>query len=72
MTYIRVSVKAYLVPYLDAVGAELGTNDYTEVVNHLLRESKRRGASSSAPTSHSAPSTNDDALADSLLGLMPV
>ncbi|MFE1746019.1 hypothetical protein [Coleofasciculus sp. H7-2] len=37
----RVSVKAYLLPYLDEIGAEIGTNDYSEIVHQLLLEHKR-------------------------------
>ncbi len=32
----RVSVKGYLVPYLQEVGSQIGTDDLSEVVNHLL------------------------------------
>jgi hypothetical protein len=32
----RVSVKGYLVPYLQEVGSHIGTDDLSEVVNHLL------------------------------------
>jgi hypothetical protein len=32
----RVSVKGYLVPYLQEVGLHIGTDDLSEVVNHLL------------------------------------
>jgi hypothetical protein len=32
----RVSVKGYLVPYLQEVGLQIGTDDLSEVVNHLL------------------------------------
>ncbi len=32
----RVSVKGYLVPYLREVALLLGTDDLSEVVNHLL------------------------------------
>lgn len=37
----RVSVKAYLLPYLDEIGAEIGTSDYSEIVHQLLLEHKR-------------------------------
>lgn len=32
----RVSVKGYLVPYLQEFGLHIGTDDLSEVVNHLL------------------------------------
>lgn len=32
----RVSVKGYLIPYLQQVGLHIGTDDLSEVVNHLL------------------------------------
>lgn len=32
----RVSIKGYLLPYLQSVGKAIGTDDLTEVVNHLL------------------------------------
>jgi hypothetical protein len=37
----RVSIKAYLLPYLDEIGAEIGTSDYSEIVHQLLLEHKR-------------------------------
>ncbi|MBD2047274.1 hypothetical protein H6F78_17025 [Coleofasciculus sp. FACHB-64] len=37
----RVSVKAYLLPYLDEIAKEIGTNDYSEIVHQLLLEHKR-------------------------------
>lgn len=37
----RVSVKSYLLPYLDEIGAEMGTTDYSEIVSQLLTEHKR-------------------------------
>ena len=64
MLPVRVSIKNYLIPYLDSVGAELGTNDYTEIVNHLLRESKRQSGVAQN-TQGRQTATNDD-LADTL------
>jgi hypothetical protein len=37
----RVSVKAFLLPYLDEIGAELGTTDYSEICHQIITEHKR-------------------------------
>lgn len=37
----RVSIKAYLLPYLEQVGEEMGCSDLTEIVCQLLVEHKR-------------------------------
>ncbi len=72
----RVSVKGYLVPYLREVALLLGTDDLSEVVNHLLTCQKlgcfglpQSPASTPASVKHiessTAPSELDDnALAD--------
>ena len=73
----RVSVKGYLIPYLREVALLLGTDDLSEVVNHLLTCQKlgcfglpQSPASTPASVKHtelSVPSSNeldDNALAD--------
>jgi hypothetical protein len=32
----RVSIKSYHVPYLRQVGEQIGTDDLSEVINHVL------------------------------------
>ena len=32
----RVSIKAYLLPYLRTLGEAIGTDDLSEIVNHLI------------------------------------
>jgi hypothetical protein len=78
----RVSVKGYLVPYLREVALLLGTDDLSEVVNHLLTCQKlgcfglpQSPASTPASVKHtelSAPSTelDDNALADQFSDLL--
>ena len=38
----RVSIKSYHVPYLRQVGEQIGTDDLSEVVNHVLACLKQR------------------------------
>ena len=78
----RVSVKGYLVPYLKEVALQIGTNDLSEVVNHLLTCQKlgcfglpQSPASTPASVkyieSSTAPSELDDnALADQFSDLL--
>ena len=84
----RVSVKAYLLPYLDEIGAELGTGDYSEICHQLICEHKRfirksLTAFSTGIIEMSTPSqiralekpkgfNDDDALASSLGDLLDV
>jgi hypothetical protein len=69
----RVSIKGYLLPYLQSVGKAIGTDDLTEVVNHLLT-CQRLGClgSPQPPTAQPvAQSVPDDAtLADALGDLL--
>ena len=37
----RVSIKSYLLPYLDEIGIEIGTSDYSEIVHQIITEHKR-------------------------------
>lgn len=37
----RVSIKSYLLPYLDEIGEELGTKDASEIVHQIITEHKR-------------------------------
>ena len=73
----RVSVRGHLVPYLKQVASQIGTDDLSEVVNHLLTCQKlgcfglpQSPASTPASVKHtelSVPSSNeldDNALAD--------
>ena len=76
----RVSIKSYHVPYLRLVGEQIGTDDLSEVVNHVLACLKQgcngmpqalattqKRHISSNPTQ--AP-VDDDALAESLGDLL--
>ncbi len=78
----RVSVKSYLLPYLQSVGEAIGTDDLTEVVNHLIVCQKLgcfgspqpttgqiQKPASTMPTCTDAP-LDDDSLADSLGDLL--
>lgn len=38
---MRVSIRPYLQSWVDEIGIQLGSDDPTETVNHLLREYKR-------------------------------
>ena len=79
----RVSVKGYLIPYLQEVGSQIGTDDLSEVVNHLLTCQKlgcfglsHTLASTPTPQSQPNPATapqtvlDDDALIDGLGDLL--
>ena len=79
----RVSVKGYLVPYLREIALLLGTDDLSEVVNHLLTCQKlgcfglpQSPASTLTSVKHtelSAPSStelDDNALADQFSDLL--
>lgn len=79
----RVSVKGYLVPYLREIALLLGTDDLSEVVNHLLTCQKlgcfglpQSPASTPVPSKHAeltAPSCtelDDNALADQFSDLL--
>jgi hypothetical protein len=37
----RASIKAHLLPFVDEVGEEMGCDDFSEVVCHLLNECRR-------------------------------
>lgn len=78
----RVSIKGYLVPYLREIALLLGTDDLSEVVNHLLTCQKlgcfglpQSSASTPVPSKHiesSTPSSelDDNALADQFSDLL--
>jgi len=79
----RVSVKGYLVPYLREIASLLGTDDLSEVVNHLLTCQKlgcfglpQSPASTPVPSKHIESSTtsstelDDNALADQFSDLL--
>ena len=79
----RVSVKGYLVPYLREVALQIGTDDLSEVVNHLLTCQKlgcfglpQSSASTPVLTKHVESSTalsselDDNALADQFSDLL--
>ena len=78
----RVSVKGYLVPYLQTIGAQIGTDDLSEVVNHLLTcqklgcfglpQSPQPSVSTRAGESKVAPFSelDDNALADQFSDLL--
>jgi hypothetical protein len=79
----RVSVKSYLLPYLQSVGEAIGTDDLTEVVNHLIvcqklgcfgtpQQQTTQPVSAVQPMQSANNSTalNDNDLADSLSGLL--
>ena len=75
----RVSIKSYHVPYLRQVGEQIGTDDLSEVVNHVLACLKQGcNAQAMAPTqkrAHISPNStqapvDDDALAESLGDLL--
>ena len=84
----RVSIKSYLLPYLDEIGTELGTSDYSEIVHQIITEHKRFIRKSLAayssgiieiPTSAQVRAmekpkkfSDDDALASSLGDLLNV
>jgi hypothetical protein len=81
----RVSVKSYHVAYLRQVGAQIGTDDLSEVINHVLAclkqgcngmpqgqalaTTEKRDASHISPNSTQTP-VDDDALAESLGDLL--
>lgn len=46
----RVSIKTYLVPYLRSVGEALGTDDLSEIVNHIITCSKLGCSTGGQPT----------------------
>jgi hypothetical protein len=79
----RVSVRGYLVPYLKEVASQIGTDDLSEVVNHLLTCQKlgcfglpQSPASTPVSVKHtelSVPSStelDDNALADQFSDLL--
>jgi hypothetical protein len=78
----RVSIKSYHVPYLRQVGEQIGTDDLSEVVNHVLACLKQGcngmpQGQAMAPTQkrHISPNptqtpVDDDALAESLGDLL--
>jgi len=79
----RVSIKSYHVPYLRQVGEQMGTDDLSEVVNHVLACLKQgcngmpqgQGMAPSeklhiSPNSSSQTPVDDDALAQSLGDLL--
>jgi len=74
----RVSIKAYLLPYLRTLGEAIGTDDLSEIVNHLITCQKLgcfgapqpttgqiQKPASTALTYTNAP-LDDESLADSL------
>ncbi len=78
----RVSIKAYLLPYLRGIGEAIGTDDLSEIVNHLITCQKLgcfgspqptigqiQKPASTMPTRTDAP-LDDDSLADSLGDLL--
>jgi hypothetical protein len=78
----RVSIKAYLLPYLRTLGEAIGTDDLSEIVNHLITCQKLgcfgapqpttgqiQKPASTAPDPHDAP-LDDESLADSLGDLL--
>jgi hypothetical protein len=79
----RVSVKGYLIPFLQEIGSHIGTEDLSEVVNHLLTCHKlgcfglpQSPASTPVPQSQQSPGKlpqdvlDDDALIDGLSDLL--
>jgi hypothetical protein len=46
----RVSIKTYLVPYLRSVGEALGTDDLSEIVNHIITCNKLGCSTGGQPT----------------------
>lgn len=59
---MRVSIRPYLHDWVNEVGQQMGCEDATEVVNHLLREHKRLIAqqpTTSTSTIASNPNPND-------------
>ena len=50
---MRVSIRPYLHNWVNEVGEQMGCEDVTEVVNHLLREHKRLLAQQATGTSNS-------------------
>lgn len=38
---VRASIRAFLVPYVEQLGQELGTDDPTEIIHAVLLEHKR-------------------------------
>jgi len=76
----RVSIKSYHVPYLRQVGEQIGTDDLSEVVNHVLaclKQGCNGMPQAMAPTQkgHISPNStqtpvDDDALAESLGDLL--
>ena len=79
----RVSVKGYLVPYLREIALLLGTDDLSEVVNHLLTSHNlgcfglpQSPASTPIPSKHTESSStssselDDNALADQFSDLL--
>ena len=79
----RVSIKSYHVPYLRQVGEQIGTDDLSEVVNHVLACLKQgcngmpqgQAMAITEKRSHISPNStqtpvDDDALAESLGDLL--
>jgi hypothetical protein len=79
----RVSIKSYHVPYLRQVGEQIGTDDLSEVVNHVLAclkqgcngMSQGQALATTEKRSHISPNStqtpvDDDALAQSLGDLL--
>ncbi len=68
---IRTCIKPYLEPYLDIVGARIGTTDRTEIVNHIIRNAREGEAAGvttlATPLVKQQQQPEDDHLADSLL-----
>ena len=52
----RVSVREYHLPYLETFGEVLGTNDLSEIINHILN-CHRLGCPSTSPSQSSTQKT---------------
>jgi len=77
----RVSIKSYHVPYLRQIGEQIGTDDLSEVINHVLACLKQgcngmpQAMAITEKRSHISPNStqtpvDDDALAESLGDLL--
>lgn len=73
----RASIKSYLLPYLDEIGSQLGTDDISEIVNTCLLDHKRgicrcqHSSSGSHQSSTASPSISPEVdLLEDLSGLL--
>lgn len=73
---VRASIRAFMVPYLEQIGQEIGTDDPTEIIHAVLLEHKRSrqvcGCSDRVPTPATSSSSTAGSELDELSELLPL